>query len=74
MVPATPLDSGMTFAEMDRDGDGGITRDELDAGEMLYVHFDAADANGDGVLSQAEVDAYRAEMEMASGRVPPATQ
>lgn len=71
---APPVDSGMTFAEMDRNGDGGITRDELDAGEMLQQHFDVADSDGDGVLSQAEVDAHRAEMEMASGRVAPATQ
>jgi hypothetical protein len=71
---APPVDSGMTYAEMDRNGDGGITRDELDAGEMLYQHFDVADTDGDGVLSQAEVDAHRAEMEMASGRVPPATE
>jgi hypothetical protein len=52
-----PIDSGMTFVEMDRNSDGGITREELDAGEMLYQHFDVADTNGDGVLSQAEVDA-----------------
>lgn len=71
---APPVDSGRTFAEMDRNGDGGLTRDELDAGEMLYQHFDVADSDGDGVLSQAEVDAHRAEMEMASGRVPPATE
>lgn len=71
---APPVDSGMTFAEMDRNADGGITRDELDAGEMLNQHFDVADTDGDGVLSQAEVDAHRAEMEMASGQVPPATQ
>jgi hypothetical protein len=71
---APPVDSGRTFAEMDRDGDGVITRDELDAGEMLYQHFDLADTDGDGVLSQAEVNAHRAEMEMASGRVAPATE
>lgn len=58
----TPMDSGTAFGEMDRNGDGGITQDELTATDMLYQHFSAADTDGDGMLSPAEVDAHRAEM------------
>lgn len=61
----TPVDSGMTFAEMDANGDGGITQDELSITEMLHQHFSVADTDGDGKLSTAEVDAHRAAMASA---------
>ncbi len=48
---ARAMDSGMTFAVMDKNGDGGITRDELADTEMLHQHFSAADNDGDGKLS-----------------------
>lgn len=74
--PVEPVDSGMTFAEMDANADGSLSRDELTAGEMLHEHFDVADTDGDGMLSQDEVDAHRAEMEMTAPAdpVPPATE
>ncbi|MDQ3287588.1 MAG: hypothetical protein M3Q42_04880 [Pseudomonadota bacterium] len=59
---ATPLDSGMDFTTMDVDADGGVTREELNDTEMLYLHFDVADTDGDGRLSSEEVDAHRASM------------
>lgn len=59
---AAPVDSGLTFAQMDKNADGGITQDELADTEMLHQHFSAADTDGDGKLSSAEVDAHRAEM------------
>lgn len=62
---AAAVDSGMTFAAMDKNGDGGITHDELADTEMLHVHFSAADTDGDGKLSSAEVDAHRAAMAAA---------
>lgn len=60
--PAAPVDSGMTFAAMDKNGDGGIAADELADTEMLHHHFSVADTDGDGKLSSAEVDAHRAQM------------
>lgn len=59
---AAPVDSGMTFAEMDKNGDGGVTHDELASTEMLDQHFSVADTDGDGTLTSAEVDAHRAAM------------
>ena len=61
--PAAPVDSGMTFAVMDKNGDGGLTQDELAATEMLHQHFSVADTDGDGKLTSAEVDAHRAAMD-----------
>jgi hypothetical protein len=63
----TPVDSGLSFAAMDKNGDGGISKDELADTEMLYQHFSAADTDGDGKLSSAEVDAHRAEMAAKPG-------
>ena len=47
---------------MDKNKDGGITKDELADTEMLSQHFATADKDGDGKLSKSEVDAHRAEM------------
>lgn len=60
-------DSGMTggdktFAEMDKNHDGSVTKDELDPSDMLYQHFSVADANGDGKLSEDEIAKHRADM------------
>lgn len=63
----TPVDSGLAFAAMDKNGDGGISKDELADTEMLYQHFSAADTDGDGKLSSAEVETHRAEMAAKPG-------
>ena len=63
----TPVDSGLAFAAMDKNGDGGISKDELSDTEMLYQHFSAADTDGNGKLSSAEVDTHRAEMAAKPG-------
>ena len=46
-----------------RDGnvDGGISRDELPENDRLREQFDAADRDGNGSLSQAEVDQHDSE-------------
>ena len=62
-TPAAPVDSGMTFAAMDKNGDGGVIVDELAPTEMLHQHFSVADADGDGKLTSAEIDAHRAAMD-----------
>lgn len=62
MSAPIPGDSGMSFAEMDKNQDGGIVHQELADTEMLHKHFSDADTDGDGKLSSAEVDAHRAHM------------
>lgn len=64
---APPTDSGMSFADMDKNKDGGITLDELADTEMLHQHFSQADADADGKLSQEEVDKHRADMAAMPG-------
>jgi hypothetical protein len=54
--------SELAFADMDKNHDGGITKDELADSDTLYEHFSAADSDGDGKLSEAEVSKHRAEM------------
>lgn len=61
-APKPVMTDGRSFAQMDKNGDDGISHDELSDNEMLYRHFDEADADGDGKLSSAEVDAHRAAM------------
>jgi Ca2+-binding EF-hand superfamily protein len=52
---------------MDADKDGLVTRDEAKDYPMLTAQFDAADANKDGKLDTAEMDAHRNAMR-ADGR------
>ena len=59
----TDMDA-MAFADMDMNQDGGISMDELTADQMLHQHFAVADADGDGMLSEAEVAKHRADMGM----------
>lgn len=65
-LPADPAamstDAGTPFAVMDRNGDGGIGMDELDPTSMLHEHFSAADADGNGMLSEDEVNKHNADM------------
>lgn len=66
-APAEATDSGMSFDDMDKNKDGGVTKDELADTEMLSQHFSTADKDGDGKLSKTEVDAHRAEMAAKPG-------
>ncbi len=54
------------FADLDKNHDGSLTKDELPDGEMLKDHFSKADTNGDGKLSEAEVASHRAAMAAAA--------
>ena len=49
----------MSFADIDGDGDGQITRDEMQA--MARSRFATADADGDGKLTAAEIEAHAAK-------------
>ncbi len=55
-------DGDKSFTDMDKNSDGGISKDELAPGDMLYDHFSVADADGNGMLSEAEVTKHRADM------------
>jgi hypothetical protein len=69
-APATDASAGMTFEDLDKNGDGGISPDELPPTDMLYGHFAAADADGNGMLSADEIIKHRADM--AAPAAPPA--
>jgi hypothetical protein len=69
-APATDASAGMTFEDMDKNGDGGVSPDELAPSDMLYGHFAAADADGNGMLSADEIIKHRADM--AAPAAPPA--
>ena len=58
----------MSFADLDKNHDGGITPDEMMDTEMLHQHFSVADADGDGKLSEAEVIKHRADMAAAPAK------
>lgn len=45
---------GMSFSALDTDGDGQITRDEME--NRAKARFTSADTNGDGILDRAELD------------------
>lgn len=62
MEPQSVVTDGRSVFQMDKNGDGSISHDELWNNEMLYRHFDEADADGDGKLSSAEVEVHRAAM------------
>lgn len=57
-----------SFADMDKNHDGSVAKDELTDADMLYQHFSVADANGDGKLSEAEVTKHRADMAAAPAK------
>ncbi len=52
---ANEAGTDISFDELDKDGDGVITRDEAEAAPGLGENFDALDANADGVLDESEV-------------------
>ena len=80
-APADPMPAGdmaghdmatmgheMSFADLDKNHDGGVTHDEMVDTEMLHQHFSVADADGDGKLSEAEVIKHRADMAAAPAK------
>ena len=51
---------GGGFANLDKDGDGKVSRDEAPGG--MKANFDRIDSNGDGFLDRAELAKMRAAM------------
>ncbi|GAB3367880.1 hypothetical protein GCM10027431_12360 [Lysobacter rhizosphaerae] len=60
----TTADATTSFDDLDSNHDGAISRDELTDTNPLLQSFSAADKDGNGTLSRAEVDAQR-------GKTPP---
>lgn len=58
----------MSFADMDKNHDGGVTHEEMMDTDMLHQHFSVADADGDGKLSEAEIMKHRADMAAAPAK------
>jgi hypothetical protein len=58
----------MSFAQMDKNSDGSVSMDELSPTDMLHQHFSVADADGNGMLSEAEITQHRADMAMDQPR------
>ena len=52
--------AGMMIHEMDKNGDGAISKKEFDA--FHNVHFKEVDANKDGKITQDEMDAMHEKM------------
>ncbi len=65
MTPPTGAASNASTATVtanDANADGGLSMDEVPQGDMLREHFSAADGDGNGMLSQAEIDKHNADM------------
>ena len=60
--PDSKIGDGASFAEMDKNHDGGVTKDELMDTDTLYQQFSAVDTDHDGKLSQTEIIWHAAEM------------
>lgn len=56
------------IVEQDEDGDGKVSLAEMAAGRGLDRLMTRADANGDGALSQEEIDAMHGQMQDRHGR------
>lgn len=56
--PAAPETQQMTWADIDTDGNGTVSKLESAQVASLAQVFDQADANADGELSQEEYNAY----------------
>ncbi|MGV8923707.1 MAG: hypothetical protein ACOH1L_10245 [Thermomonas sp.] len=61
-APEADMGNGISFAGMDKNQDGAITKDELADTDTLYQKFSAVDTDRDGKLTQAEFIWHLAEM------------
>lgn len=63
----TMADATTSFDDMDTNNDGSLSQDELSDTNPLRQNFSAADKDGNGMLSRAEVDAQRNAMPPPGG-------
>lgn len=66
--PPSQAERGERFAKTDSNGDGHLSREELqNAGaKKLIQHFDKIDANGDGQLAKEELKAAHQQRRKAT--------
>ena len=55
---AKPASAAPTWADLDTDKDGNLSKGEASKNESLAAIFDKADANTDGILTGDEYRAY----------------
>lgn len=55
-IPKT--DAGARFEQLDRNGDGYLSRDELAGQPSIDAELDRLDSNGDGWLDESEFSAF----------------
>jgi hypothetical protein len=60
-APEAATSQALTWADVDADGDGRLSRDEAANVPALAQVFDDADADGDGFLTQEEYRAYASQ-------------
>ena len=65
-TPSAISDSEKEFRALDRNGDGSLSRSELESSKVLAARFDSADKNRDGRLDLAEFQGLEADA--SSGR------
>ncbi len=65
---------GHRMAQLDTNGDGRFSRDELAGKERLLQKFSAIDSNGDGYLSREEMQAYHQQHGGKHDRTGPSTR
>jgi hypothetical protein len=60
-TPEAATSQPLTWADVDDDGDGRLSREEAANVPALAQAFDEADADGDGFLTQEEYRAYASQ-------------
>lgn len=66
-APAQPAQGQVTWADLDADGDGNLSKTEAGAHPALSTVFDQADTDGDGQLTPDEYRNFAA----SQGATPP---
>jgi hypothetical protein len=69
-TPADPANNQITWADLDADSDGSLTKDEASSVAALAEVFDDADTDGDGALTPDEYKAFVAQNQSDAAAQP----